>query len=131
MLHLALYIPLDHSAKDTEAQDKYIPTPSRRAMRFFVLVICLIFVQEVLLACILSLSMHIFKAAFYFHSAGDHGFFVGKLYSWIMRKAVITHLKELLTILLRFWRQYKLHRSAELASRITLCLNTWTNLQLV
>jgi len=55
-------------------------------MSFFILIICLIFVEEVLLACILSLLRRVFKATFYFHSAGDHEFLVGKLCSWIMRK---------------------------------------------
>lgn len=35
--------------------------------------------------CSLPLSMHIFKAAFYFPSAGDQEFLVGELHSWIMR----------------------------------------------
>lgn len=61
------------------------------------------------------------------------GFFFGGKIKFMgnEKEIVITHLKELLTILLCFWRQYKLHRSAELASRIALCLNTWTNLLLV
>lgn len=81
---------------------------------------------------LVSPSLHIVKTAFYFHTAGDHTFFCWKIkFTGNEKETVITHLKELLTILLCFWRQYKLHRSAELASRVALCLNTWANLQLV
>lgn len=100
----------------------YTPTPKMRAMSFSILIFCLIFDHEVILARVLPLFMHIFKAAFYFHSGGDHEVFCGQItFMDNEKETVITHLKELLTVLLMFCKQYKLHRSAEVASRIALC----------